>query len=135
MAGELDCHWHTVNDAVATYGEALFAADTGCVGAVYALGLNESLFVRTGRFRRQSWRTSVVDATAGRRCTLVEVIEGRTARGWRPFGDIDGAGPRSPRSCRRHALAGWLAGWLSFAIMAGNDSTLTEVTSRRSSIV
>lgn len=41
--------------------------------------MDETLFVRTGRFRTQSWCTSVVDVTAGRRATLVEVVEGRTA--------------------------------------------------------
>ena len=68
-----------LNDAVVAYSEALLAADTGRVGAVGALGLDETLFVRTGRFRTQSWCTSVVDVTAGRRATLVEVVEGRTA--------------------------------------------------------
>ena len=85
VAGELDCDWHTVNDAVVAYGEALLAADTARVGAVDSLGLDETLFVRTGRFRTQAWCTSVVDVTAGRRATLVEVIEGRTAHevsGW-----------------------------------------------------
>jgi transposase len=68
-----------VNDAVVAYGEALLAADGDRVGDVDALGLDETLFVRTGRFRTQSWCTSVVDVTAGRRATLIEVVEGRTA--------------------------------------------------------
>ena len=79
VADELDCDWHTVNDAVVAYGEALLAADIDRVGAVDALGLDETLFVRTGRFRTQSWCTSVVDVTAGRGATLIEVVEGRTA--------------------------------------------------------
>ena len=79
VADELDCDWHTVNDAVVAYGEALLAADTDRVGPIDALGLDETLFVRTGRFRTQSWCTSIVDVTAGRRASLVEVIEGRTA--------------------------------------------------------
>ena len=81
VAGELDCDWHTVNDAVVAYGEALLAADTGRVGTVDALGLDETLFVRRGRFRTQAWCTSIVDVTAGRPATLVEVVEGRTAAG------------------------------------------------------
>ena len=79
VARELGCDWHTVNDAVVAYGEALLAADVERVGTVGALGLDETLFVRRGRFRTQNWCTSVVDVTAGRRTTLVEVIEGRTA--------------------------------------------------------
>ena len=85
VADELDCDWHTVNDAVVDYGEALLAADTDRVGDVDALGLDETLFVRRGRFRTQNWCTSVVDVTAGRRASLIEVIEGRTAAevsGW-----------------------------------------------------
>jgi transposase len=79
VARELGCDWHTVNDAVVAYGETLLAADVERVGTVGALGLDETLFVRTGRFRTQNWCTSVVDVTAGRRAMLVEVIEGRTA--------------------------------------------------------
>ena len=55
VAAELDCDCHTVNDAVVAYGEALLAADACRVGAVGALELDETLFVRTGRFRAQNW--------------------------------------------------------------------------------
>ena len=79
VAAELDCDWHTVNDAVVAYGEALLAADCDRVGAVAALGLDETLFVRTGRFRTQSWCTSITDVSPGRPARLIEVIEGRTA--------------------------------------------------------
>lgn len=85
VAAELDCDWHTVNDAVVAYGEALLEADTSRVGTVDALGLDETLFVRTGRYRTQSWCTSITDVTPGRPARLVEVIEGRTANtvsGW-----------------------------------------------------
>src|SRR3546814_12398345 len=34
IAVELGCDWHTVNDAVLAYGEALLEADTDRVGAV-----------------------------------------------------------------------------------------------------
>jgi transposase len=79
VAAELDCDWHTVNDAVVAYGEALLAADCDRVGAVATLGLDETLFVRTGRFRTQSWCTSITDVSPGRPARLIEVIEGRTA--------------------------------------------------------
>jgi len=85
VAAELGCDWHTVNDAVVAYGEALLAADTDRVGVVDALGLDETLFVRTGRFRTQSWCTSITDVSRARPARLVEVIEGRTAKevsGW-----------------------------------------------------
>ena len=50
VAGELGCDWHTVNRAVLAWGEALLAADGDRVGAVRALGLDETLFGRAGRW-------------------------------------------------------------------------------------
>lgn len=85
VAAELGCDWHTVNDVVVAYGEALLEADASRVGAVDALGLDETLFVRTGRFRSPSWCTSITDVSAGRAGRLIEIIEGRTASevsGW-----------------------------------------------------
>ena len=85
VAAELGCDWHTVNDAVVAYGEALLAADTDRVGAPTALGLDETLFVRTGGYRTQSWCTSITDVSPPRAGRLIEVIEGRTAKevsGW-----------------------------------------------------
>lgn len=61
IADELGCDWHTVNDAVIGYGEALLEADVDRVGDVDALGLDESLFNRTGQWRTQQWCTSVVN--------------------------------------------------------------------------
>lgn len=67
LAAELGCDWHTVNDVVVAYGEALLEADTSRVGAVDALGTDETLFVRTGWFRTQAWWcTSITDVSAGR---------------------------------------------------------------------
>jgi len=81
VAGELGCDWHTVNDAVITYGTALLDADTDRVGAVDALGLDETLFFREGPRHHKKWCTSIVDAGGpGRQSKLIEVIEGRTAK-------------------------------------------------------
>ncbi len=80
VADELGCDWHTVNDAVVAYGEALLAADTERVGTVDALGLDETLFCRCGPWRVQCWCTSVVDVGGcGHPAKLIEVIDGRTA--------------------------------------------------------
>ena len=80
VADELGCDWHTVNDAVVRYGEALLAADTDRVGMVAALGLDETLFVRLGAWRTQQWCTSIVDVGApGHPAKLIEIVEGRTA--------------------------------------------------------
>jgi transposase len=80
VARELGCDWHTVNDTVIAYGEALLAADGDRVGRVDALGLDETLFFRKGPRHVKQWCTSIVDVGGpGRRAKLIEVIEGRTA--------------------------------------------------------
>ncbi|HAS12254.1 MAG TPA: ISL3 family transposase, partial [Acidimicrobiaceae bacterium] len=80
IAVELGCDWRTVNDAVLAYGEALLEADTERVGAVDALGLDETLFNRTGEWHVQQWCTSVVDVGGpGRTAKLIDIVEGRSA--------------------------------------------------------
>lgn len=76
VAAELGSAWHTINDTVVAYGEALLAADVDRVGAVTALGLDETFFVRAGRYRAKTWATSIVDVAGGR---LLDIVEGRTA--------------------------------------------------------
>ena len=75
VADELDCDWHTVNDAVQAYGQVLLD-DPERIGVVNALGLDETLFVRRGERHRKNWSTSIVDV---RRGVLLDMIEGRTA--------------------------------------------------------
>jgi transposase len=53
VARELGCDWHTVMDAVVAYGAPLID-DPGRIGTVTALGLDETLFARTGRWRTQA---------------------------------------------------------------------------------
>lgn len=65
VARDLGCDWHTVNDAVIGCGAALLAADAARIGPVAALGLDETLFCRTGQWRTQSWCTSIVDVGTG----------------------------------------------------------------------
>ena len=74
VAGELGCDWHTVNDTVVTYGEALLDADDERIGQVSALGLDEVLMVRIGPYHRQHFSTQIVDVRAGQ---LLDVVPGR----------------------------------------------------------
>jgi hypothetical protein len=46
------------------------------IGAVTALGLDETLFARVGWFRTQTWSTQIVDVRRGQ---LLDVVPGRTA--------------------------------------------------------
>jgi transposase len=80
VAGELACDWHTVNDAVVAYGTAL-VDDPERIGATTALGLDETLFCRVGRWRTQQWCTSIVDITAPGGAQLLDVVAGRSAAG------------------------------------------------------
>jgi transposase len=75
VAGELGCDWHTINDTVVAYGSALID-DPDRIGEPTALGLDETLFARIGKWRHQQWSTSIVDVGAGR---LLDVVEGRTS--------------------------------------------------------
>jgi transposase len=74
IADELGCDWHTVNDALLRYGEALVDDDPERFGLVEALGLDETLFVREGEYRRQRFCTSIVDVGTGQ---LLDVVPGR----------------------------------------------------------
>jgi transposase len=78
VAAELGAGWHTINDAVVAYGSALLDADVARVGTVAALGVDEVLFARLGRWRTQAWSTSIVDVATGQ---LLDVIPGRSSAG------------------------------------------------------
>ena len=77
VAGELGCGWHTVNSAVKRWGCALLAADTARISQVEALGLDETLFWRRGRFRAKTWGTSIVDTGRGQ---LLDIVGGRSTQ-------------------------------------------------------
>ena len=53
VADDLGCDWHTINDSVIAYGAALVDDDDERIGEVTALGLDETLFARVGRWRTQ----------------------------------------------------------------------------------
>ena len=76
VADDLGCDWHTASDAVVAWGEALLDADDERVGDVEAVGLDETLFARSGRWRRRAWCTSIVDVQRGQ---LLDIVPGRDA--------------------------------------------------------
>ena len=51
VAADLVCDWHTGNDTVIEWGDALLAADVDRFSLVEGLGLDETPFNRTGRWR------------------------------------------------------------------------------------
>ena len=92
VAAELGCSWHRVNESVRRWGSALLDADTERISDVEALGLDETLMGRRGRFRARAWSTSIVDVGRGQ---LLDIVPGRTAKApteWllgRPRGWLD----------------------------------------------
>jgi transposase len=75
VARDLGCGWRTVMDAVVVIGEQLIDHPDR-IGTVTALGLDETLFARIGRYRTQQWSTQIVDVRRGQ---LLDVVPGRTA--------------------------------------------------------
>ena len=61
VAAELACDWHTVNDAVCTYGEALLAADRKRLNRTTAIGLDETSFVKLSKRNHTDYATTVAD--------------------------------------------------------------------------
>ena len=78
VATDLGCDWHTVNDVVVTYGEALLEADADRIKEVTALGLDEVLMVKLGPYHRQHFSTQLVDVRRGQ---LLDIVPGRSGAG------------------------------------------------------
>lgn len=72
-ASDLGCDWHTVNDAVFRYGEALLADPTR-FGDVNYWGLDETAFLRQAPYYQTQFTTSIVDVGNGQ---LLDVVPGR----------------------------------------------------------
>ena len=100
VAAELACDWHTVNDAVTTYGEALLAADRKRLNRTTAIGLDETKFVRLGRTSHADYATTVadvehhqiIDILPTRNFTEVARWLDKQPRGWKErirFGALD----------------------------------------------
>ena len=99
IAKELGCHWHTINDAVVAFGEALVDDDPGRIGVVRSIGLDEVLFVRLGPWHRKFFTTSIVDVDTGQ---LLDIVPGR-----------EGKGPKAWLKNRGHE---WLSGVTACAL-------------------
>ena len=100
VAHELACDWHTVNDAVTTYGAALLEADRKRLNKTTAIGLDETAFVRLlPRGPRPStprrWPMSnyqIIDILPTRKYTDVAGWIDKQPRAWKErirFGALD----------------------------------------------
>jgi hypothetical protein len=87
VAADLDCDWHTVNDAVTTYGSALLAADHKRLNRTVAIGLDETSFVGLGD-HHTSYVTTVADVEHHQ---IVDILPSRH------FVDVAGFLDKRPR--------------------------------------
>ncbi len=74
VAAELRCDWHTVNDAVTTYGSALLLADRKRLNATSAIGLDETSFVKLSTKKHKDYVTTVADVEHHR---IIEILPSR----------------------------------------------------------
>jgi transposase len=82
LANELRCSWDTINAAMTIYGEALIEADTKRLKATTAIGLDETLFVRTGRYKEKSWSTTVCDVVNHQLIDVLATRDFTQVAGW-----------------------------------------------------
>ena len=73
VAAELGCDWHTVNDALTTYGSALIEADRKRLSRTRAIGLDETSFVHRSGFVTE-YATTVADVANHQ---IIEVLPSR----------------------------------------------------------
>ncbi len=100
VAKELACDWHTVNDAVTTYGKALLEADHKRLNKTTAIGLDETSFVKLGSKHTRDYATTVcdvehhqiIDILPTRNFTEVAGFLDKQEKGWKEriaFGALD----------------------------------------------
>jgi transposase len=82
LARDLRCSWDAVNTAMRLYGAALLKADTKRLKDTTAIGLDEILFLREGRFRRKFWSTTVCDVANHQLMDVVPTREFANVARW-----------------------------------------------------
>ena len=98
VAAELGCDWHTVNDAVTTYGQALLAADRRRLNRTVAIGLDETSFVRLAD-ARTSYATTVCDVQHHQ---IIDILPSRH------FVDVAGFLDKQPAAWKQRIVFGAL---------------------------
>lgn len=81
VAADVGCDWHTVMNAVMVFGTPLID-DPNRIKQVTAVGLDETLFARSGRFRERLWSTQIVDVRRGQLLDVVPGRDGHAAARW-----------------------------------------------------
>jgi transposase len=99
VAGELDCDWHTVNDAVTTYGKALLEADRKRLNKTSAIGLDETGFVKQGAKAYRDYATTVADVENHQ---LIDILPSRN------YADVAGWIDKQPQAWKERIRYGAL---------------------------
>jgi transposase len=82
LAKELNCSWDSVNAAMRIYGAALLAADTKRLKETTAMGLDETLFLRSGPYKHKSWSTTVCDVVNHQLIDVLPTRDFTQVAGW-----------------------------------------------------
>ena len=99
VADELACDWHTVNDAVSTYGEALLEADRKRLNQTTAIGLDETSFVKLGSQIHTNYATTVADVENHQ---IIDILPTRN------YTDVAGWMDKQPRAWKERIRFGAL---------------------------
>ncbi|MGH9305353.1 MAG: ISL3 family transposase [Acidimicrobiales bacterium] len=99
VAAELDCDWHTVNNALTTYGSALIAADRKRLNQTTAIGLDETSFVKLGSKKHKDFATTVADVENHQ---LIDILPTRN------FADVAGWIEGQPQAWKERIRFGTL---------------------------
>jgi transposase len=99
VASELACDWHTVNDAVCTYGEALLEADRKRLNKTSAIGLDETSFVKLGSRSHTDYATTVADVENHQ---IIDILPTRN------YTDVAGWIDKQPRAWKERIRFGAL---------------------------
>jgi len=99
VAAELACDWHTVNDAVATYGRALLEADRRRMNQTSAIGLDETAFVKLGSKLQKDYATTVADVEHHQ---IIDILPSRN------YVDVAGWLDKQPQSWKERIRFGTL---------------------------
>jgi transposase len=82
LAQELGCCWDVINTAMLIYGTALLKADTKRLKETTAMGLDETLFVKEGPYKKKSWSTTVCDVVNHQLIDVLPTRDFTEVAGW-----------------------------------------------------
>jgi transposase len=98
VAAELSCDWHTVNDAVTTYGTALLEADRKRLNKTTAIGLDETSFTKQPK-KQKEYATTVCDVENHQ---IIDILPSRN------YTDVAGYLDKQPRAWKHRVEFGAL---------------------------